>query len=143
MNNYGFDSCPSTREIKDSVYILLGASHLPLHPVSGKCKLIPRQLQERYPGLRLFISKIDGQKILAGCLVGKGGTLHNNIQTHTNTNTQITFSGEPGLDDDDDDSDEENDDETLMIGKTELDLEEIFFSGQVSEGRDLDGEIYF
>ena len=47
------------------------------------------------------------------------------------------------MDDDDDDSDEDNDDETLMVGETEMDLGEIFFSGQVSEGRELDGEIYF
>ena len=87
MNNYGYDSVPSSKEIKDSVYILLGASHLPLHPSSGKCRLIPRQLHEKYPGLRLFISKIDGQKILAGCLVGKGEHYtitykHTKTQTH-------------------------------------------------------------
>ena len=71
---------------------------------------------------------------------GKGGQY---TITYKHTNTQITFSGEPGLDDDDDDSDDDNDDETLMVGETELDMGDIFFSGQVSEGRELDGEIYF
>ena len=66
------------------------------------------------------MSKIDGQKILAGCLVGNGGTLHNNIQAQ-NTDTQITFAGEASLDDDDDDE-EENDNGALTIGETELDL---------------------
>ena len=110
MNSYGFDSVPSTREIRNSIYILLGASHLSLHPSSGNCKLIPRRLHEKYPGLRLFVSKIDGQKILAGCLLGNGGTLHNNIQAQS-TNTQITFAGEASLDDDDDDEEEEEEED--------------------------------
>ena len=139
LNSYGFDSLPSNREIKSSIYVLLGASHLSLHPSSGNSKLIPRSLHEKYPALRIFISKIDGQKILAGCL-GNGGTLHNNIHT-SHTDTQITFAGEASLDDDDEE--EENDHDALTIGETELDLDEIFFAGKLSQEGALDDEIYW
>ena len=57
MNSYGFDSVPSTKEIRNSIYILLGASHLSLHPSSGNCKLIPRRLHEEFLCQKLMARK--------------------------------------------------------------------------------------